>query len=312
MVFHILNNLSISKRLKNGVYRRKWLLRRYFRGQLSLLRANMQPNGICAWYDDSSNFGDQLTPDLLNWLGLYCIHNPSSSAHIMGIGSIIGRVTSSYSGTIMGSGFLYDGPNISMPAANFLAVRGELTRQRLGCDKNVLLGDPGLLFSEIFKDEIEQVAKSFIVGIVPHYSDANDQRIQEVACHNQGELLIIDVRKKPREVIRDIASCQHILSSSLHGLVFADSLGIPSCWLGLSDGVADHGYKFHDYYSALKVERRPKVVQGSENIRDLINMTSLMPSDNIAAVCEPLQRCFSDFADEWRGKKFDILKYVSS
>lgn len=69
-----------------------------------------------------------------------------------------------------------------------------------------------------------------------------------------NDILLIDVDRSANEVVHDIARCNMIASSSLHGLIVADSLGLPSIWLKLSDDVAGDGFKFHDYSSALDTE----------------------------------------------------------
>ncbi len=73
-------------------------------------------------------------------------------------------------------------------------------------------------------------------------------------------ILLIDPRRPPQEVVRDIASCKEVFSSSLHGLVAADSLGIPNRWVELETPHADvaaNRFKFEDYYSAFGVSRTP-------------------------------------------------------
>jgi pyruvyltransferase len=45
-----------------------------------------------------------------------------------------------------------------------------------------------------------------------------------------------------------------VLSSSLHGLVIADSLRIPNQWAKLSTLIIGDDYKFVDYYSCFGIE----------------------------------------------------------
>lgn len=50
--------------------------------------------------------------------------------------------------------------------------------------------------------------------------------------------------------MRDLAKCKRIVSSALHPLIAADSLGIPNMWVRLHEQTTSK-YKFEDYYSAI-------------------------------------------------------------
>jgi hypothetical protein len=45
-----------------------------------------------------------------------------------------------------------------------------------------------------------------------------------------------------------------VLSSSLHGLIAADALGVPNAWIGLSDALRGGDFKFRDYYGVFGIE----------------------------------------------------------
>ena len=137
---------------------------------------------------------------------------------------------------------------------HFCAVRGQLTLQKcekiLKCKLNVPLGDGGLLAEYLLKKRPE---KKYEVGIIAHYKEQEHvvfQQLQEKfknAC-------FIDVRKEPEEVIKKIAECECVLSSSLHGLIIADSLHIPNLHIKVTDALLGDGFKFDDYYSAFDIE----------------------------------------------------------
>jgi pyruvyltransferase len=56
--------------------------------------------------------------------------------------------------------------------------------------------------------------------------------------------------------------CKIVLSSSLHGLVLADSFQIPNKRIVLSNNIIGGDFKFKDYYSGIDNEYRiPKKVQ---------------------------------------------------
>jgi pyruvyltransferase len=49
--------------------------------------------------------------------------------------------------------------------------------------------------------------------------------------------------------INELASCDYILSSSLHGLILSDAYGIPNKWISISNNLSGREFKFKDYYS---------------------------------------------------------------
>lgn len=55
------------------------------------------------------------------------------------------------------------------------------------------------------------------------------------------------------------------MSTSLHGLIVADSYGIPNAWIKQPQDIGGNGYKFDDYYSAFD---REAVQHSSDLARD--------------------------------------------
>lgn len=133
------------------------------------------------------------------------------------------------------------------------ALRGKLTRETvskaIGKRIHCTLADPGLLASLM----ISPVQKKYEVGIVPHYVDFELPVIEEMK-NKYSNSIVINVKDDLYEVIKQIASCKCIVSSSLHGLIIADSFAIPNQWIVCSDKVLGDGYKFRDYYSAFDIK----------------------------------------------------------
>ncbi len=158
--------------------------------------------------------------------------------------------------TVWGTGFVcYKEKDTPFYRKNmkFAAVRGALSKARveriLGHSLDIPLGDAGILSSYLLK---EPVSKQYQVGIIAHYKEQDEPFFQKLAAaHPQS--LIIDVRQHPSVVIRQIAQCECIISSSLHGLIIADSLNVPNIHLKVSDKLLGDGFKFDDYYSAYQL-----------------------------------------------------------
>lgn len=158
--------------------------------------------------------------------------------------------------TVWGSGFVcYKEKDTPFYRRNmkFAAVRGALSKARvenlLGQPMDIPLGDAGILASYLLK---ESVNKHYQVGIIAHYKEQDEPIFQKLATAYPRSLLI-DVRQSPAVVIRQIAQCECVISSSLHGLIIADSFGIPNIHLKVSDKLLGDGFKFDDYYSAFQL-----------------------------------------------------------
>ena len=132
----------------------------------------------------------------------------------------------------------------------FLAVRGEMTRKNVermtGRRLAIPTGDAGILADRLL-DEVPE--KKYDIGIVPHLCDLQDPAVAGLAGRYENSVLI-NVKDDPIFVIKQIARCRTLLSSSLHGLIVADSFHIPNMHAVFSDRPLGDGYKFDDYYSA--------------------------------------------------------------
>jgi pyruvyltransferase len=242
--------------------------------------AAIRGNGITAyWYRNITNFGDLITPYLLYHYGFTPVYDLPMRAQLIATGSILEHIQNEYAGIILGSGFIDESSRMTLPKAKILAVRGKLTRERLGPGRvTVALGDPGLLASLVMPKREE---KRFLLGIVPHHTDINNPVIKRLAAHNEKALTIINVQQQPLEAFTQIDRCRHILSSSLHGLIVADSLGISNAWLATPNLIGGR-FKFDDYYSALNIQNgTPVTLNGNETIEQLLALTNVKPADRI-------------------------------
>lgn len=210
-------------------------------------------------YPHRLNFGDELTPPLVERLtGRRVVWASPEQCELVGAGSVIQMILRRQGANqprIWGSGFIRAAAESEPPARlDTLAVRGRSTLGRVESLSTgpVALGDPGLL-APLLLDGV--VKKRYSLGVIPHYHDVTSSVVERMRNLGAG-VRVIDVAWTPQEVAREIASCDAVISSSLHGLIFSDALGVPNAHIRLGDKLKGGLYKFHDYYSAFPVEDR--------------------------------------------------------
>jgi pyruvyltransferase len=195
---------------------------------------------IDTYWQQEDNFGDKLTPYILEKLFHVKARFAKRGKKLLGIGSILTHAEKG--DTIWGSGLLSPQHLPKSKRINVLAVRGPLTRKylkgigvKIG---NVPFGDPALLLPKVYKPKVE---KQYKIGITPHYVDISIAEEQFPKYHLIRPDLPIE------EYIDEVNKCELIVSSSLHGLICSDAYGIPNSELLLSDMVLGNGFKFKDY-----------------------------------------------------------------
>ena len=172
----------------------------------------------------------------------------SETPHIIICGSILGFNNYISNNTkIWGVGFhLNEEKSILQNQNLFYAVRGKLTLDKLKLNSNIALGDPGLLLSFFFKPKTK---KQYDICIISHYID------YQFFLKNYGnKYFIINMGTNNIEKIANsINKCNFIFSSSLHGIIFSHSLGIPAVHLEYNRLDSKKNFKFKDYYSILDI-----------------------------------------------------------
>ena len=140
--------------------------------------------------------------------------------------------------------------------AKVLAVRGVESRKRIK-KSYIEVGDPGILCDMLTLKNREGAThkplKLYDVGWLPHYVDQQEESflfLSSMIKKRYGKF--IDVMGKVGNVIYQIQECESIISSSLHGIIAADSFHIPNYWVQFSGKVGGGGFKFKDYQSGIE------------------------------------------------------------
>lgn len=194
------------------------------------------------WWNARSNFGDALTPYLLEaFADVKVDHADAAEADIVVVGSILEALPTHWNGIVAGSGKLYEKTRPNLDNAHVYGLRGTLSAQ--GVTGEYALGDPALLIDEM----IPAGKKEHELGVVPHWSDT--VLVGRFAKWNPHVIL---PSGDPLTVVREIASCKKIVASSLHGIIVADAYGIPRRAEMFAQAAVEGGdFKFRDYASVI-------------------------------------------------------------
>jgi hypothetical protein len=195
---------------------------------------------------EPGNFGDILTPYILNHFGIKHKYADKAQCDTLCVGSIAKFARDGVK--VLGSGTAR-ASDILCKDADWRFVRGPYTRQyvlRDGGDCPPVYGDPALLLP-LFCEGAPK--KRYKIGIVPHYVD-----YEEVTKIYNGHHIIDVLNSNPLEVAYQISECEKIVSSSLHGIIAAHAYNIPAAWVEFSDKVSGDGTKFKDHFSSVSCE----------------------------------------------------------
>jgi hypothetical protein len=198
------------------------------------------------WWDGHPNFGDDMTPWLLPHYGVVPVYRSPRVARLAGVGSILEFLPESFDGAIWGSG-LMEGRMHPLPSARILALRGPLTRDLIGAVGDVAFGDPGILVGR----HIRKPRVRWEIGIVPHGHHRAHEGLRRLAAAGGGRVRVVNVHQSAAAAVREIAACSVIFTTSLHGLVTADSFGIPAAWTSLEPALTGGDFKFRDYEAVI-------------------------------------------------------------
>jgi hypothetical protein len=252
------------------------------------------------WWDGHPNFGDDMTPWLLPRYGILPVHRRASEARLAGVGSILEFLPQTYDGAIWGSGLMADGRH-PLPDAHVLAVRGPLTAERIGATGSVAYGDPGLLVSR----HVAKPPSQFHIGIVPHGHHRENSRLAALARTGGRVVTVINVHRSAAVTVRQIASCDVVFTTSLHGLVTADSYGIPACWTTMEPPLTGGDFKFRDYEAAV-TPGRSRYVPFSEvaSLNDLMSSASSADDALVRQLTDGLERALALWLSSTGGRSF--------
>ncbi|MGC9418251.1 MAG: polysaccharide pyruvyl transferase family protein [Rhodovulum sp.] len=204
----------------------------------------------------AQNWGDKLNPYMAERIsGRRVIHRadvypiPPRPVHYW-IGSHLATACSDPNAVVWGAGFISADVPITGRPSEIHAVRGWLSNERLrkgGLPAPDVVGDVALLLPRLYTPKRTHERRS--LGVIPHCYEWDEPFFR--ATRNWEDARVIDISGDIEDVVDQIVACDRIISSSLHGIICADSYGVPAIWLHASDKPKGDGFKFRDYFSSV-------------------------------------------------------------
>ena len=209
------------------------------------------------------NFGDDL--NRLLWPLLFPdLPQMGGRVALYGIGTILGgRHERRQHKVVLGSGLGGERIKPLRGSWDFRWVRGPCTALRLRLAPQQALGDPASLWPGLQPGATNEGAW----GLMPHHATWDGFDWDQVA--SRAGMLAINPKQSPADVAAQMRRCSRVLSESLHGAIFADTLGIP--WAGCILSHRFNQFKWRDWLATVNrqfcpfVADRPLVLQISRN-----------------------------------------------
>lgn len=182
--------------------------------------------------------------------GMKCLFNLGSIFHMIKKGD-----------HIWGTGINPKWQRVIPTNITYHSVRGLLTVKKLLHSKQLsegeaaalAIGDPGTVIIDLFPDQF-QWSDSGTPCFVPHHQD-EELFLKHQSVHpGIKDVRMVSVRDTWENVTKKLSTCSSIASSSLHGLVIADNLGIPNRWFQFPGGKTESTegfFKYQDYFSSV-------------------------------------------------------------
>lgn len=259
-----------------------------FRNQIGLDRSIVNKNQInLEWWQRTTNLGDALAPIIYEWI-LRKYHldknkRTNKTIHLNTVGSLIGQ--GHYDAVIWGSGVLDQRNTTNLVnqrkyrKLDVRAVRGPISYIVLkicGYECPQVYGDPAILMPYIYPKK-ENCQKEYDTSVIFHHTQENSDTYD---CH------IINIRTKDyKHFIDEICKSKKIISSSLHGIILAETYGVPA--IMLKKGMSNEIVKFFDwYYSTSRFN-----IRMADTLEDAIKMEP-MELPNLNKQREELLKAF--------------------
>ncbi|MBU8539863.1 polysaccharide pyruvyl transferase family protein [Falsiroseomonas tokyonensis] len=248
-----------------------------------------RPISIYWWKSpDFVNIGDEINLQVCAYVsGRTVEHAELAECDLLSIGSVVHFPVNLKTFTtrqtpihVWGSGSLEPKPVPPGTPLVYHALRGPLTRCLTSASNDLPLGDPGLLAPRIWKGASQ---KAHRWGVIPHHSQRSAAWVKHVLANTPRSVMIDVCNPDFAATFKLLSSCDFIVSTSLHGLIFADAWGIPSIWPESAEVHRGKSWKYFDYFASVgRSQFRAVTLPPSGNLADLPQ--GLLRTEHLAGI----------------------------
>ena len=199
---------------------------------------------------DGGNFGDDLNETMWNKL----LPKPLSEyldndTFFIGIGTRLRpkNIPKGKRIIVFGAGFGYsDFPPTVNQNWDIRCLRGPLTADALGVDRNKVITDAAILCKDLYQKGIPRYDVSFI----PHHLTSAEDNWEKVC--KELNINFINPKQNPDFVIDDLTNSKLIIAESLHGAIIADTFRVP--WIPVKIKGHFSQFKWNDWMQSMNLE----------------------------------------------------------
>eukprot|EP01066_Platyproteum_vivax_P001563 Platyproteum_vivax@DN12011_c0_g1_i1.p1 len=185
------------------------------------------------------NFGDDVNKDIASKILNTNPHFTNNKNHkkVMSVGSVF--VHAQGGDVIMGAGLKSEDIDQTLIKAlthvdtHIGSVRGPLTCKALeskGLSCGKAMGDPALMINVLLWPELKPLARS-VYPFCGVFHARDTHLIAEATARFPYVKQISVSVEKPKIMAEELVKCGMVISSSLHGVIFSDALGVPVQWV---------------------------------------------------------------------------------
>ncbi len=223
------------------------------RNRKTLNKDKIIKNKVNLEWVDNGNLGDTLGPLIVKWLldkkNIDINKTTKKTSLLMAVGSLVGV---GYSDVVIWGSGIHLTDNVAnivllrpFRKMDIRAVRGPVTGyicNSSGYDCPSVYGDPAILMPFIYNNT--SVEKKFSVSVILHYKN---KLLRDTYEGSEVHYIDIDTLDYVG-FIDELLASEKVISSSLHGIILAETYGVPSLFLNSGDYVDRALMKYSDWY----------------------------------------------------------------